>query len=190
MKTRLGFVSNSSSSSFIVTNKENIYMNDGDDKEKLTNKQKRLLLDKGFEYVNVHNPRELLTFYFSDFYDKVKEKPKLTKGEKESLKNLGVRDSTMRLVSKQETNARFGLVVPCNQDEIIYFLLSNRIPFRASTQYGNEAVIYGKGKHYFYHFHDLGAHALMYGTNYIEEYRKWSPQMEKINIKDYLKGER
>lgn len=187
MKIRSGFVSNSSASSFIVTNKKSIIMSDGDDKELLTSKQKRLLFDKGFEYVNVHDPRDLLTFYFANLYDTAKMKPRLKKCERESLHKLGVRDSTIRLVDKQEVDARFGLVVICNQDEIIHFLLSNRIPFRASVHYGNQAVIYEKGKHYFYYFYDLGAYALMYGTKYMEESRKWRSQMEKINIQDYLK---
>ena len=187
MKKRIGFISNSSASSFIVTNKESIHVDKDDEKEKLTNKQKRLLFDNGFEYVNVHDPRDLLTFYFANLYDKVKEKPRLKKGEKKSLHRLGVRDSTMRLVKKQETDARFGLVVICNQDDIIHFLLSNRIPFRASVHYGNQAVIYEKGKHYFYHFYDLGAHTIMYGTNSLDETCRWCPRMEKIKIKDYLK---
>ena len=152
MKIRNGFVSNSSSSSFIVR-----MINDAlfkVKKENIASKEDiKLLEEYGFHKSNRFSP-------FS------------------SNENIPEKDdwSSMRYW------------VSCNQDEIIYFLLKNNIPFKASVHYDNYYISYKKDSKYMLKFNNFGISCEMYGED--EEALKEienSSSYEKIPVKQFLK---
>ena len=116
MKTRHGFVSNSSSSSFVVRRNGGIK-----DAIITTPEQEKVLLEYGFRKTFAHSPEDVPAFY----------------DEKEWKKEE-------KFLKKKEWIDRynFGYEVACNQAEVMIFLIENRIPFAASCHYGMESVIY------------------------------------------------
>jgi hypothetical protein len=126
MKIRNGFVSNSSSSSFVVRYRIPEWKNDKVSKPtSLLSKQTLKKLKKfGFKYSDISNP-----YYVST--------PAETKGLK--LKNF----------NKYET-VHLTYDVTCNQDDVILFLLENKVPFVALCHYDQELVVWdGKGEHFY-----------------------------------------
>jgi hypothetical protein len=111
MKIRIGFISNSSSSSFIVYKKR---ISPKDTVKLLTRKQSNLLDKFGFKGDD-----------FSVSYE-----------------------------------------VICNQDEVIIFLLKNRIPFTAECHYDHETLLY-QGKELIYEFPNFGKQIGMYGLDHL-----------------------
>jgi hypothetical protein len=159
MKIRNGFVSNSSSSSFIVKNKEEFPFFDKKNEPKLTKKEIGLLEDYGFYRVRRPYASEL----------------EANQGKVETC--------------KEEYN--FGYWVVCNEDEVIEFLLKNKIPFTAATQYGHTHVFYDRGDDYMLVAENYGLSLEMYGHK-----PKYSALrlptgkygIRKVNIKKYLEG--
>jgi len=105
MKIRNGFVSNSSTGSFLVS------LVDWNNKKKelITPEQKQILLDYGFQFTSACIPEHLEW------------------GDSE----LG-----------NEEGRCLGYTVFCNQDDVIDFLVKNKIPFTALSHYGDESVYY------------------------------------------------
>ena len=118
MKTRDGFVSNSSSSSFIVRLQHLAKFLQLKVSEVATSEDVVKLLDFGFRPVLHIHPSHLEEI--GDFqYDAPKE-------------------------ILEETEA-LGYSVICNQDDVIDFLVRNDIPFMAACHYGHESVFYRRG---------------------------------------------
>ena len=77
--------------------------------------------------------------------------------------------------------------ITCNQDEIIYCLIDNKIPFTASCHYGHESVYYNpKESNKVYFMHNIGAEVETYGIESLEEFNK--DDLVKIETDvDYIK---
>lgn len=123
MKIRNGFVSNSSSSSFVV-----YYREHADSKSTSTfllSKDKLKKLKKaGFKYSNVKNP----------YYVKT------------PIEQTGL---TLKSFTKWDA-IYLTYDVMCNQDDVIYFLIKNKIPFVSLCHYDEEIVVWdGKSDHFY-----------------------------------------
>jgi hypothetical protein len=127
MKIRYGFVSNSSSSSFVVKYRSGI---DGP-KIFLNKEQLKKLKKYGFKYTNVNNP------YYVDV----------------DLKN-GKVSTSLKVFGKWDiVNLSYSVI--CNQDDVIYFLLTNKIPFVALCHYDEELVVWDGESEWFFEFPNL-----------------------------------
>ena len=115
MKIRMGFVSNSSSSSFIVSVFKDYF--EKSDKIISENVEKRLI-KFGFKKTSVINPEQ---------YEQYKE------------------DKAMVYIAAEDLTYNYGYSVICNQDEVISFLIKNRIPFTASEHYNHYKLFYKGG---------------------------------------------
>ena len=166
MKTRKGFVSNSSSSSFIVKyiddfNGETslIYLDDNTINE---------LEEYGFVKTDAYGPEQ---YSCVDKFDPTKD--------------------YLPFIN-------YGYDVTVNQDDVIYFLLKNNIPFHASCHYGDEDVFYAKDAEFFYTIQNVGRQAesiLRYLPPYGEEksfdkildnFNNINDWFQKTNVKDWL----
>jgi len=120
MKTRQGFVSNSSSSSFIVA------VSDITSKalRRITKRTENMLLRHGFAWVNTCTPTDLEVFGSHNMLDKIisTEYPKMYDGKL--------------------FFAFLGKYVSCNQSEVIEFLIKHHVPFKASIHSGHETIIF------------------------------------------------
>lgn len=174
MKIRNGFVSNSSSSSFIVHYRKTEWTGGRTSKPKpLFSKETLKKLKKfGFKYSNVSNP-----YYVST--------PVETKGLK--LQNF----------SRYE-NVHLTYDVTCNQDEVILFLLENKVPFVALCHYDQELIVWdGKGE-YFYEMpnplesvcRDNGQMTFDVGENAQYFPSQLSPKIRKYKIDEWVEKER
>lgn len=158
MKTRTGFVSNSSSSSFVVTyrrrpesysNKTNI-----PSKFLLTNKQVESLKKEGFEFSFTENP----------YFVGVKGETKIT--------NLKEVEWYMPIYMTRS--------VICNQDDIIYVLFKNKIPFIALCHYDEELYQWdGKSKY---------CYKTTNNVNFVikNNITEISPEIEEIYVKSWM----
>jgi len=154
MKIRKGFVSNSSSSSFIVQTKECFL-----DKGEFLASQKDVekIKDFGFEETTISNPHHY----------KIKE---ITEDDKDFLNYMGY-------------------YVSCNQHEVLYFLIKNNIPFKASCHYDQQYYEYQKDSDFVLYCHNYGQEIAMYGYkdfgNFINYYPK--KPIEKISKQEFIK---
>lgn len=118
MKTRNGFVSNSSSSSFVVR-RSDFYLN----KIITSKKDEKKLESYGFRKTLAHTPSQVPSFHDN----------KLWKKEASNVEN--VKDEVM-------FGYNYGYEVTCNQDDVIQFLIKNKISFIGTCHYGHETVMY------------------------------------------------
>jgi hypothetical protein len=175
MKIRNGFVSNSSSSSFVVRAVEAIYkpIRKGDSsssfgdssssfagwKSLLTKKQIAKLKQYGFRRTWAHSPSQVP--YTREEWDK----------------------HEAALIKKKDGHFSYGYDITCNQDEVIQFLLENKIPFLADEHYGHRSMFYD-GKDKVVVAINFGTIMSMYG---VEEKMDTSNPIQTFTRKQYLK---
>ena len=135
MKIRNGFVSNSSSSSFIVKDIDGVF-NKGSKKGRLTKKDINKLEGYGFKSTHLMHPSHLDS---TDYRDKSVWEPLIDKDTNEII----IRN--------------FGLHVSCNQDEVIEYLVSNNISFIATIHYGQQLYLFNKGDENIMVFENFGS---------------------------------
>jgi len=118
MKIRKGFVSNSSSSSFVVKLKPFPPLDE--DKDLISQDKVDLLLDYGFRYT-CFSPDGIDTFNAKEWaHDEPSWRSKNWKGEEVDIEAEGL-----------------GYHVICNEDWVFRFLVDNGIPFEATEHYGH-----------------------------------------------------
>lgn len=157
MKIRSGFVSNSSSSSFVVSRIESRWA---------TKKPKKLLTKEQGVLLRKHGFR-LADCYYPDQVDYIK------KGEK--------------LTSTQRKYANWVRFVSCNQDDEIEFLLKNRLSFTADIHYGHCTMIYDGESDKLLIAQNFGQQALMNGDNKVDFKPWRPNGVEHTTGKEYLK---
>jgi len=155
MKIRQGFVSNSSSSSFVVKIKgffhtDNLLNN-------LTPLQTQKLLDYGFVFSSCLHPSHLEHGFL---YDKNKVLP-------------------------NDANSLIYSVV-CNQDDIIKFLIENKISFSACCHYGHEHIFYCNKDDYVIKAYNYGTYMETYGAYNDLNTEAIKVGYHKIPIEDFL----
>jgi len=167
MKTRNGFVSNSSSSSFVVKWREAKTKPVKDEpgvvrfykwKSLLTPAQINKLRKFGFRKCWAHSPSQVPA----------------TKEEWER--------TTKFLKETPDVDYTWGYDVICNQDDVLQFLLENDIPFAAEVHYGHSHVFYDGKKVTVAINH--GTMMSMYGVG--EEISD-VPSIQKYTREQYLK---
>jgi len=127
MKTRHGFVSNSSSSSFLVLLKDIFFIFNDEESDKLlwTDEQIKAMLDYGFFYTYARSAVEI----------EFSENPK---------------------AKKKDRYCNLGYSIMCNQEDVINFLTNNNISFEAVCHYRHESVFYESGKDYYVEIDNVG----------------------------------
>ena len=169
MKIRNGFVSNSSSSSFIVNRYEPVYHKPDKSgtckfkghKSLLTKTQEKLLRKNGF------------TIQWASYPDHVRENKMVTPFEQ-----------------KYDKQYNYARCVICNQDEEIRFLLSNRISFTASEHYNHRNMAYDGKTDKLIIAENLGEQMLMSGTDMMTfGQSKWDKEVLK-NVIQYITGKK
>jgi hypothetical protein len=142
MKVRQGFVSNSSTSSFIVK------VNDD------------LNLAKGFKPLSKKKV-DLLKKH--GFYECMCPSPELLDGKETETKRIKVfksdREQSYLKAKKKCPKYKIqylGYRVICNQDFALDFLVYNDIPFVASVHYGHYTYVYKEGGQYIYILNNFG----------------------------------
>jgi len=116
MKIRSGFVSNSSSSSFVVQ-VERYDFTDRETVQIVSQDEIDLLIAYGFKWTDCQYA---------------------------SVHEAGRNDKNFLREERQELDESLCMRVTCNQDFIIAFLVHRNIPFSASCHYGHYSVFFGK----------------------------------------------
>jgi hypothetical protein len=187
MKTRNGFVSNSSSSSFIVK----VYYSsvdallEGKPEEAnsmlITKEQLQVLKDLDFRYTNVRSTEHI---EFIPNWTKVsRERRRATVRYKDHAGETQTRSNHEYMCKS----------VICNQDNILYPLLRYKIPFEALFHYGHESVFYNGGDE----FITIPNHGIQFCPRLAEAYKdddnlefnKPSKSGKTTKITDYLQDE-
>lgn len=162
MKIRTGFVSNSSSSSFVVRVHEAKHGKDGKFvcyKNILTPTKEKKLRQFGFFKTYAYSPHQVPA-----------------RADEQRLEEKDVVDS------KYE-NFNYGYDITCNQDDVTHFLLKNRIPFVSEQHYGHRHVFYD-GKDKVVEAVNFGVILSMYGVNDEMDTRK---AIQTFTRQEYLK---
>jgi len=164
MKKRLGFVSNSSASSFVIQIRRGSY----DDQMEITSsdlstEKIELLKECGFTPVNYSDPFR-----------------------------AGIRNLAKVLKDAQNKDSNYlGYWMTCNQDCVLTFLVSHDIPFKASVHYGHYLYSYDKGGDYVYVLRNYGvAHVSNPKELFDKEYKKYSMKQKpykRIKKKEFVK---
>lgn len=184
MKIRNGFVSNSSSSSFLVV-KKNMW----DNKVYLTQKEEKLLIDYGFKKVECYCADQVDCDLLHE------TKAIIVKERKREEKQFEKKYGKSLKKDDKERNCNYGYSVDCNQDDVILFLLKNNITFEASCHYGDYTVLYKKGEKNFLTLQNYGVQCRgIYSSKSYEEvlervgFISEDRSVEKVNVKDWIKN--
>lgn len=187
MKTRAGFVSNSSSSSFVVLRNDFF----GKEKYLLTPKDEKKLIDYGFKKVSCLRADQVDCDIYHETKKSIKDaRKKLEKTFSKKLKKE-IKDLA-KCNSNYDDYFNYGYSITCNQDFVVYFLLKNNISFEASCHYGDYTVIYRKNQKYFLILQNYGTQCSMRDsykeilgrTGWVQE-----KAIEKVSVKKWLKKE-
>jgi hypothetical protein len=159
MKTRNGFVSNSSSSSFVVQRWSDFF---GNPKKMLSADVERELEKMGF------------TLQFAHYPSQVEGRPE---SEDPNLQD--------EFTDKMKNWCRY---VICNQEDNIFFLLKERISFMADIHYGNSSMIYDGKTDKLLIAQNFGSQAQMAGEEKVD-FVPWkdTPGIQKTTGEKYLK---
>lgn len=147
MKTRSGFVSNSSSSSFVV----HLYDQDEWDVTKqkriISERKERALKKFGFRKTKWRSPISIERCgidYDENWLFKLEDKDQYDP-RKGSIVGTSLKRHKA-LEDARYKKASLALWVPCNEDEVIEFLTEHQIPFEGVVHYGHESVFYDGNK--------------------------------------------
>lgn len=160
MKVRIGFVSNSSSSTFLVMISRDV-LSGKDKRFLLTKKEIGILKANGFKRTHMSNPHNL------DYGREPEE--------------------YMEFVSNGEDYQPTNMYkhVSCNQGDVADILFKHKIPFIASISYGHQTWVYERGKPYFTVLQNLGLNYSVYKELPTFEAKE---AIKRVKVKDYLEG--
>lgn len=168
MKIRNGFVSNSSSSSFVVRRnewKQHPKLKKAIQVSVLTKEQDKALKKYGFRKTVAHSPDRVPCFYDVEAWKK---------------ENAWIEENGRKI------GWNWGFEITCNQDEVMVFLIENKIPFVASCHYGHESVVYVPKDNKVYEGTNFGAILEMYGPDIGLEGRQ-SKGIKVFDAKEWAK---
>ncbi len=149
MKIRTGFVSNSSTASFLIKIKEDEYPRSKEKDFVATEEDIQKLIEVGFYFVEARNS---CPFFFEP--------------ENKSEK-------------RTEKSTHLYYYITCNEDSVIYFLVKNNIPFKASCHYDNYYISYRKDSDFIFSAKNFGVEFEMYGEDNKEEMYEMMKELTK-----------
>lgn len=176
MKIRNGLVSNSSCSSFIVHFRDSWFSKEKATQDPLISKEQEAILKKnGYKLTHLQHPTHL------DNSDAKTETHWVT---------------NKRSVGKMDPLSYAKWII-CNQDDEIYTLVKNHIPFIASVHYGHYLYLYPRGSKYIYIFTNFGSEIETYHQSdtpeqldkLITAWNKNHPTVSKQLVSDFIKQE-
>lgn len=155
MKIRSGFVSNSSSSSFICRLKD------------ITEDEIKLLKKYGFQYDGNYFSSQ--TYHAGPSSEQISE---------ENIQFLSAIIDGIDPVNLRNAPC-LSFSVACNQDDVMKFLTDNNIPFEGTVHYGHYNVFFKRGEKFVMQVANAGMIREMYGEvlneheNFVLEGRNW-----------------